>query len=153
MFVLITLIFLSCWGHKLLTDFRGMSQSIQTNIPMAHFGATAPSVLRPSHSRGYQFTHNDAPQSARLLWTSYQLVAETSTWQHTTLQQTDMPLVEFEPTISAGKRPETQPIAREAIGTGTALHHGYLFCRLPSTFSPTLGIIKAPASHPGAANR
>jgi hypothetical protein len=28
-------------------------------------------------------THNDAPQSVRLLWTSDQLVVETSTWQHT----------------------------------------------------------------------
>jgi len=51
--VRITLIFLSCWGHKLLTDFRGISQSIQTNVPMAHFGTTAPSVLWPSHSRGF----------------------------------------------------------------------------------------------------
>jgi len=30
-------------------------------------------------------THNDAPQSVGLLWTSDQLVVETSTWQHTTL--------------------------------------------------------------------
>jgi len=30
-------------------------------------------------------THNDAPQSVGLLWTSDQSVAETSTWQHTTL--------------------------------------------------------------------
>ena len=30
-------------------------------------------------------THNDAAQSVGLLWTSDQLVAETSTWQHTTL--------------------------------------------------------------------
>jgi len=29
-------------------------------------------------------THNDAPQSVELLWTSDQCVAETSTWQHTT---------------------------------------------------------------------
>jgi len=29
-------------------------------------------------------THNDKPQSIGLLWTSDQLVAETSTWQHTT---------------------------------------------------------------------
>ena len=29
--------------------------------------------------------HNDAAQSVGLLWTSDQLVAETSTWQHTTL--------------------------------------------------------------------
>jgi hypothetical protein len=33
----------------------------------------------------FQITHNDAPQSLGLLWTSDQLVAETSTWQHTTL--------------------------------------------------------------------
>ena len=30
-------------------------------------------------------SHNDAAQSVGLLWTSDQLVAETSTWQHTTL--------------------------------------------------------------------
>ena len=30
-------------------------------------------------------THNDAAQSVGLPWTSDQLVAETSTWQHTTL--------------------------------------------------------------------
>jgi len=29
-------------------------------------------------------THNDTPQSVGLLWTSDQLVAENSTWQHTT---------------------------------------------------------------------
>jgi hypothetical protein len=29
-------------------------------------------------------THNNAPQLVELLWTSDQLVAETSTWQHTT---------------------------------------------------------------------
>jgi len=35
----------------------------------------------PSHSRGLFFyiTHNDTPQSVGLLWTSDQLVAETST--------------------------------------------------------------------------
>jgi hypothetical protein len=30
-------------------------------------------------------THNDPPQAVGLLWTSDQLVTETSTWQHTTL--------------------------------------------------------------------
>jgi hypothetical protein len=30
-------------------------------------------------------SHSDKPHSARFLWTSDQLVAETSTWQHTTL--------------------------------------------------------------------
>jgi len=46
------------------------------------FCATAPSGSGPSHSRGFYITHNDAPQSVGLLWTSDQLVAETCTWQH-----------------------------------------------------------------------
>ena len=37
------------------------------------------------HSRGFYITQNDAPQSVGLLETSDQLVAETSTGQHTTL--------------------------------------------------------------------
>jgi hypothetical protein len=48
------------------------------------FGATAPPLPPPSgpgppHSRGFYITHNDARQSVGLLWTSDQLVAETST--------------------------------------------------------------------------
>ena len=39
----------------------------------------------PPHSWGFSITHNDAPQSVGLLWTSDQLVAETCTWQRTTL--------------------------------------------------------------------
>ena len=35
--------------------------------------------------RGFLITHNDAPQSVGLLWTSDQSVAKTSTWQHITL--------------------------------------------------------------------
>jgi len=48
-------------------------------------------VLRPNVGHGllilevFQITHNDAPESVGLLWTSDRLVAETSTWQHTTL--------------------------------------------------------------------
>ena len=44
-------------------------------------GATAPP---PKWARASSFT-NDASQSVGLLWTSNQLVAETSTLQHTTL--------------------------------------------------------------------
>ena len=38
-----------------------------------------------THSWCFWITHKDAAQSVGLLWTSDQLVAETSTWQHTTL--------------------------------------------------------------------
>ena len=43
------------------------------------------SGLWPPRFRGFLITHNDAPQSVGLLWTSVQSVAETSTGQHTTL--------------------------------------------------------------------
>jgi hypothetical protein len=33
----------------------------------------------PPHLRGFEITHNDAPQSVGLLWTSDQLLAETYT--------------------------------------------------------------------------
>jgi len=39
----------------------------------------------PPHSQSFQITLDDAPQSVGLLWTSDHLVAETSTWHHTTL--------------------------------------------------------------------
>jgi len=42
-------------------------------------------VMASSFLKFLDHTHNDAPKSVRLLWTSDQLVAETSTWQHTTL--------------------------------------------------------------------
>jgi hypothetical protein len=42
-------------------------------------GSAAQQGLWPPCLRGFFFTHNDAPQSVGLLWTSHQLVAETST--------------------------------------------------------------------------
>ena len=54
-------------------------------------GAAAQRGLWARHSRGFQITYNDAPQSVGLLWTSYQIVAETSTWQHTTLKRNRHP--------------------------------------------------------------
>jgi hypothetical protein len=42
-------------------------------------GCAAHRGLWPPRSRGFLITHNDAPQSVGLLWTSDQLVAETST--------------------------------------------------------------------------
>jgi len=75
------------------------------------FGATAPSGSWPPHSWCFYITHNDVPQSAGLLLTSDQLVAETPTWQHTTLttEKTSMAPVGFELTISAGERQRPTP--------------------------------------------
>jgi hypothetical protein len=50
-------------------------------LPLARQPPAAKGVLILEVSR----SHNDAPQSVGLLCTSYQLIAETSTWQHTKL--------------------------------------------------------------------
>jgi hypothetical protein len=42
-------------------------------------GSAAQRGLWPPRPRGFLITHNDAPQSLGLIWTSKQLVAETST--------------------------------------------------------------------------
>jgi hypothetical protein len=42
-------------------------------------GSAAQRGLWPPRPRGFLITHNDAPHSVGLLWTSNQLVAETST--------------------------------------------------------------------------
>jgi hypothetical protein len=42
-------------------------------------GSAAQRGLWPPRSRGFLITNNDAPQSVGLLWTSDQLIAETST--------------------------------------------------------------------------
>jgi hypothetical protein len=43
------------------------------------FWRDSPSGEGPPRSRGFYITHNYAPQSVGLFWTSDQLVAETST--------------------------------------------------------------------------
>ena len=64
-------------------------------------------------------THNDIPKSVGLLWLSDQLVAETSTSQHTTLTtENSYAPSGFEPTFSAGERPQTHALDRAATGTG-----------------------------------
>ena len=48
-------------------------------------GSAAQRGLWPPHSRGFCWSHTtDTTQSVGLLWTSDQLVAETSTWEHDT---------------------------------------------------------------------
>ena len=73
----------------------------------------------PRHYWRCTITHNDAPQSVGLLWTSDQPEAETTTLQHTTLatDRHPCPPVGFEPTISAGERPQTYALDRTATET------------------------------------
>ena len=54
------------------------------NLNMSFFSQQPPVGWASSFTRFLDHT-NDAPQSVGLPWTSDKLVAETSTWQHTTL--------------------------------------------------------------------
>jgi len=82
--------------------------------------AVAPRGPGRPHSR-FCITHNNAPHSVRLLWTSDQLHVETSTWQHTTFttDRHSCPQVGFEPTVSAGERPQTYTLGYGYIGART----------------------------------
>jgi len=56
-----------------------MSNHMQFELPLyISLAAAAQLGAWPPHSRGLSITHNDAPQLVGLLWTSDQLVAETS---------------------------------------------------------------------------
>jgi hypothetical protein len=83
------------------------------------FLRNSPQWTKASSFTRFLYPHNDAPQSVELFWTNDQPEAESSTWQHTTLttNKTPMTPVEFEPTISAGERPQTHALERAANGT------------------------------------
>ena len=83
------------WVYDLLLYFfgnwavRGV-QEIEKDWHLVLFfspGATQPivGVYFTALCRAYLITYSDAPHSVGLLWTNDQSVAETSTWQHTTL--------------------------------------------------------------------
>jgi hypothetical protein len=65
-------------------------------------------------------SHSDTTHSVGLLWTSDQPVAETSTWQHTTLtrHKTSISPAGFKPTIPESERPQTHALDRGATGIG-----------------------------------
>jgi len=78
------------------------------------------------HSRSYQITHNDAPQSVGLLWTSDQFVAKTATWQHIT-NATDRhpcPRRDLNPQSQQASGRRLNALDRAATGTGL-LHYYY----------------------------
>ena len=105
------------------------SESLQ--IYKSHFNRFTSSrffltmAQRPPVGQGFLIieasrSHSGTPHSVGLLWTSDQLVAETSTWQHTTLttDRHPCPPAGFEPTIPASWRPQTHALDHAATGTG-----------------------------------
>jgi len=57
-------------------------------------------------------SHSDAPHSVRLLWTSDQPIAETSTWQHTTITRDRNPCLGGIRTRNPRKRVAEDPHLR-----------------------------------------
>ena len=95
-----------------------------TNMILFVLGATDTSpppvgqdLLIHEVSRSHTTTQT---QSVGLLWTRDQLVAETSNWQQTDFHAQ----VGFEPTISAGERPQTYVLDRAATAIGTSVING-----------------------------
>jgi len=92
-------------------------------------------------------SHTDTPHSAGLLWTSDQVVAETSSWQHTTLTRDRHPcrLLDSNPqTQQAGGRRPT-PLSARPVGVAAYVIHKYVlfnFVRVPYTSSSVYGSSK-----------
>jgi hypothetical protein len=59
------------------------------------------------------WSQSDTPQLLGLLWTSGQPDAETSTWQHTTLKQTDIHVAGSIRTHNPSKWAATEPRLRQ----------------------------------------
>ena len=83
---------------------------------------------------GTSWSHSDTPHWLGLLWTSDQLDAEASTWQHTThIRDTERERdihapTGFEPTIPASERPQTHALDRVATGIGWSYFTRLLNC-------------------------
>jgi hypothetical protein len=107
------------FGHFQLINLKLVS-IVHDCIFLFYHGATAP-PSPPTVGQGLLIIEasrspSDTPHSVGLLWTSDQLVAETSTSQHTTDRHPPMPPAGFEPTIQAGERPHTHALDRAATG-------------------------------------
>jgi hypothetical protein len=78
--------------------------------------------LWPPHSRGFRDHTHDAPHSIGLLWTSDQTVAETSTWQHTTLTTDKHPCHRWDSNSRSQQASGRRPTPWTARPLGPAHH-------------------------------
>jgi len=86
------------------------------------FGSTAPQWATASSFMRFLITHNDAPQSVRLLWTSDQLVAETSIWQRTTLTTDRHSCVRWDSNPQPQQASGSNPTPQTARSLGQTVH-------------------------------
>ena len=98
----------------LLARLATLTFRIMAQLHIGGVGGQNLLIIKDSRS------HSDIPQSVGLLWTSDQLVAETSTFtKHKTHdRQTSMHPAGFEQTIPTSDRPQTLTLDRAATGIG-----------------------------------
>jgi len=58
---------------------------------------------------------NETLHSVGLHWTRYRAAAQIATLLHTTLKQTSVPPLRFEPAIPASKRPQAQALGHFSL--------------------------------------
>ena len=98
-----------------------LSLSLSLTVICLFLARQPPSGPGPPHSRGFQITHNDAPQSVGLLWTCDQLIVETSTSQHTTLTTDKHPCPRWDSNPQSQQASDRRPTPQTARPLGPAL--------------------------------
>ena len=82
-------IYFSAWNLTKVSRIQaGILVANYTKSPPSFFflpWRNSPLWAKSSSLSSFPWSHSDIPQSVGLLWTNDQFVAETSTWQHTTL--------------------------------------------------------------------
>ena len=117
-------------SHQLVAE-NAHTHNRQTSMPQVGFVFLA--ALQPNADYGHLIheasrLHMMMHQSVGLLWTSHQLVAENA---HTHNRQTSMPQVGFEPTTSAGERPQAYDLRLRSHWD----HHVRRYCSLLALIS------------------
>jgi hypothetical protein len=104
------------------------------SLIFSFLGVTSTCGPGPPHFWGFTITLRHTPQSVGLLWTSYQSVAETSTWRHTTLTRDRRPcLRRYSNPQSQKASGRRHALDRAATGLGGSLVHLRVICfRLPN---------------------
>jgi len=103
-------------NNFLLLHFDIQNKTVDYTVLFV-FGARAPSGPGPPHSRSFKITYNEAPHSVGLLWTSDQLVAEASTWQHTTLTTERHPCPQLDSNPQSQQASGRRPYALDRAAT------------------------------------
>ena len=116
-----------CTADRVTQNLRGI-YCFKSWAFVCFWRDSPPSGPGPPHSRGFWITHNDAPLSVGLLWTSDKLVGMTCTWQHTTLTTDKHPFPPWDWNSRSQQASGRRPMPSTARPLGPALGPlGYLF--------------------------